>query len=152
MAKASERHGRVGLAAIGVGALLLASACTETQVTALAPRRAALPPDCPVQVFPGQPTYDYKPVATVRVSRCEAATFARPMVAFGVGAPVLPVAIGEDNCLSELRVAACRYGADTVFGLSEELSSVRMQRASFSGEETESTTTITYRATLAVRR
>src|SRR5262245_30063032 len=101
MAKAFER-----LAAVAVGALLLA-ACTETEVTALGPRRPALPPDCPVQVFQGRPTYDYTPVATVHVSRCEAA-------------------LGEEGCLSELRMAACSYGADTVFGVTKELSSIRM--------------------------
>lgn len=122
---------RFGLAVLAVCALLI-EACTWTEVTAVGPRRPALASDCPVKVFTGPPPYEYAPVATVRVARCE-------------------VAQGEQGCISYLRAAACTYGADTIFGVSEQLTIVKAQGASLSGTTTSSTTTVDVSATLAVR-
>jgi len=136
-----------GFAIQGLAAgLLLIGACASTDVTAIGPRRPARAPDCTVDVFPGSPPYEFTPVGTVRVSQCELGV--RPTVIVGAAGGIV---LAGQGCVSELRAAACAYGADTVFGVSERLSSVTMQNASFTGESSSSSTTTTVRATLAVR-
>jgi len=65
-----------------------------------------LPVDCLVRIFPGQPPYPFDTVATVRVPGCST-----NLHAYGA-------------CGQELRALACRYGADTVFGLSQTIARV----------------------------
>jgi hypothetical protein len=133
MSDACGNRARLLLAVVAAGALQT-GACTWTDVTAVGPRRPALGPDCPVQVFQGPPPYEVTPVATARVTRCE-------------------IAQGEQGCISYLRAAACTYGADTIFGVSERLSIVKAEGAALSGTTTTTTTTTTVNvtATLAVR-
>jgi hypothetical protein len=94
--------------ASGIGVFVLAvalacasaSSCAGTEVTPNAPRRAALPENCPVQLFPtAKPSYPAVDLASVRA--------------------VCNRALGRAPCLKKLRVQTCAAGGDTAYGFKE---------------------------------
>jgi hypothetical protein len=90
---------RAGVGGVVV-ATLLAVGCVGAEVTPIGPRRASLPLNCQVQIFPATPPpYPFSEVASAR-AKCHFSS-------------------GRNACIEELRKEACAAGADTIFGFSE---------------------------------
>jgi hypothetical protein len=88
---------------LGLGVLLLASACVDIEVQRIGADHPSRPPGCAVEVIPGgKPGYDFVDVASANVS----------------------CARKRDRCLDELRKQACVVGADAVYGFSEKTESM----------------------------
>jgi hypothetical protein len=89
--------GRIG--AVVLAAVLTAS-CAGSEVAPSAPRRAARPDDCPVQLFPTtKPSYPVVDLASVRV--------------------VCNRALGRAACLDKLHLQTCAAGGDSAYGFKE---------------------------------
>ena len=94
--------------AVGIGVVVLSvalgcgllAACASTEVAPSAPRRPALPENCPVQLFPGtRPSY--------------------PTVDLGSVRAVCNRALGRAACLDKLHTLTCNAGGDTAYGFKE---------------------------------